>query len=394
MLVIEVAEALAADKATKYLPTSVALILFIASIALSFIKTRSAIGTASLNSTTFIGIEAHGIAFSTLFFWIIPAVFLGSVIGVSQTEATIPRILERFHTDLPKRFSEGHDNLPIPDTLSQKRLDLKCTKLQRCIRGNTERIYNGGIYSWKRWNITMTPDGNATKRGANTKKSFPEGDPARKRRYLPYILPYISIGVALASGACVSYRVPPDGLDCRLACELGIFGFWCLSALADEIISHVIPNKAEERKKIMVITYLKDVGAVAATLGFVFATVVGVLNKCHCWTNFGRVSLVFPQRRDIDELLQHRLAVDYPAYIFSGIAVELFVIPGWIWYCYGDAMSVFIQRDDNISNSAWFYTARHKVIYTLRPLWERIRHANRRVPNRVLSNDVRANQTT
>ncbi|KAL8745982.1 MAG: hypothetical protein Q9190_001947 [Brigantiaea leucoxantha] len=300
-LAIEVAEALAADRATKYLPTSVALTVFIASIAISFIKTRSAISTTSLNTTMYIGTEAHGIAFSALFFWILPAVFLGSVIGISQTEATVPRILKRFHRDLLRKLSKPQKAI-CPDVGTRRRVEFWCNELQTCMCGKTERIYNGGIYSWKRWNIAIISGEESTKTASQAYfartgtakfllesaqtmqlEACPQGRVSSgKRRFLPYILPYIILTAALASAALVSYRVPPDGFNCRLASELGIFGFWFVSALADVLISCSIQHIAGERRRLTSITYLKDLAAIVVTLGFTLATVVGVLNKCYC----------------------------------------------------------------------------------------------------------------
>lgn len=54
---------------------------------------RTASSASISSDTVYINVEAHSIAYSALYFWIIPAVILGSVIGVSQTKASIPRIL-------------------------------------------------------------------------------------------------------------------------------------------------------------------------------------------------------------------------------------------------------------------------------------------------------------
>ena len=337
----------------------------------------------------YIGIEAHGIAFSALFFWILPAVFLGSVIGISQTEATVPRILKRFHRDLSRKLSKPQKAI-CPDVGTRRRVDFWCNELQTCMCGKTERIYNGGIYSWKRWNIAIISGEESTKTASQAYfartgtakfllestqtiqlEACPQGRVSSgKRQFLPYILPYIILTAALASAALVSYRVPPDGFNCRLASELGIFGFWFVSALADVLISCSIQHTAGERRRLTSITYLKDLAAIVATLGFTLATVVGVLNKCYCWANSGNSSIASPQRKDVDEILQHRIQVDYPAVMFSGIVVQLCLIPGWIWYCYRDAMGVFIQRDDGTSNFAWLKSAHRKTKSGVKFLWE------------------------
>lgn len=124
--------ALAADRATKFLPIIVAQILFIAVIAIAIFRTVSAAGRNELSGTIFINVEAHSIAFSSLYFWIIPAVFLSAVIGVSQTEAAIPRILRRFQVDLNRLTSFVRVQMP-----------------NHCLEEEEVRVFSGGIYSWQ-----------------------------------------------------------------------------------------------------------------------------------------------------------------------------------------------------------------------------------------------------
>ena len=289
-LIIEVSEELAADKVTKILPTAVALILFILTIAVSFLKTRAAVGGSGLNVSTFIGVEAHSIAFSALYFWIIPAVFLGSVIGTSQSEHSIPRILKRFHIDLPKRFSDDGNDGEVNEMTG---------RLGACLRGETgvdERVYTGGIYTWRRQEIDLSepdsepssptaehtqPQNNALSTDAAllASASRPQprnGFPPRERmfgyRFISYALPYLILGIALASGIAVSSRVPPDGLDCRVAFELSIGAFWILSGLANPFIRWIVPPTPANRKRLLNATFIKDIFAIVATLGSVYAT--------------------------------------------------------------------------------------------------------------------------
>lgn len=69
------------------------------------------------------------------------------------------------------------------------------------------------------------------------------------------------------------------------------------------------------------------------------------------------MSLVLPQREDVDRVLRRRLRYDYPAWIFAGVAVELVVIPGWVRWWNGGALKVFVQRDDGRSNFEWWWRA-------------------------------------
>lgn len=351
--ILEATEALAADRTTKYLPTLVALIFFIANIAISYAKTSAAIGTFRLNTTIFIHIEANSLAFAALFFWIIPAVFLGSVIGVSQTEVRISRILERLHDDLRRK---------LPDD--------EISNLQKYVGDERTRAYTGGIYTWQqsRWQYEdavemMTvqqrnESGQLPTTSAVTGGQSSQASSWKQDLTSPYILPYVVVVVAFASGVAVSIRVPPDGVDCRVACELGMFGFWLLSAEADKVIKRWLPIKPENQGKVILITYLKDMVSIMGTLGLMFLSVFGLLNKCFCWTwaNGYRIPLVLPQRHDIDTILQHRLKFEYPAFVFTGLAIECLVVPAWICFRYYDALRVFVQRDDGMLNWESWHT--------------------------------------
>ena len=151
-----------------------------------------------------INVEAHSIAYSALYFWIIPAVILSSVIGVSQTEASIPRILRRIQrrppVPHPEKIAEAiacvnddrrtakeelaelshclddpkireekfakikrsldHDRTTIMDDLIEryKSLSRRSKALERVAELNESlddwrRTSHGGIYSWQpfRW---------------------------------------------------------------------------------------------------------------------------------------------------------------------------------------------------------------------------------------------------
>src|SRR5215471_15560417 len=87
----EKASALAADRATTLLPVAAAQVIFILSYAVAYYKTFS--GASAVDNWW--SVEIHSIGFSLTFTWVIVAVLLGSLIGVSQSEQAISRILNR-----------------------------------------------------------------------------------------------------------------------------------------------------------------------------------------------------------------------------------------------------------------------------------------------------------
>ena len=201
------ADALAGDRATAFLPIIVAQTFFVGAIVIAVGRTAS---SASISSdTVYINVEAHSIAYSALYFWIIPAVILSSVIGVSQTEASIPRILRLIQHRPPLPHSErlaeviawvkndrrmakeglaelsnclndhkireeklakinerlDNDRTTTMDNLIEQSLTRRSNALERVTELNESlddrrRTSHGGIYSWQpfRWQWETTDD--------------------------------------------------------------------------------------------------------------------------------------------------------------------------------------------------------------------------------------------
>ena len=313
---------------------------------MALIRTRAAIHTPSFNTAIFINVEVHGIAFTSLYFWIVPIVLIGSFIGVSQTESRIPRILERFHGDL-HNFSADNEHR------------LRVEELRRLITNLHDRTFQGGIYSWQpsRWQYEAITD-------AEHPENQPLFDVVQERRRSAYpmiklwlrrqFLPLIIVLIPTLAGALTSSRVPPIGWNCRVSGEVMIFFVWLGSAELDILFNYLLRSRGEQRDHLFRLTFAKDLLAAAFTIGWIMVTVIGIYNRCSCWT--GRDGdLILPQRPDVNKELQHRLNVDFPAWIFSGVAMELIVVPAIVWYPHQGALKVFVQRDDGVSNIYWFW---------------------------------------
>ena len=260
--------------------------------------------------------EAHSIAFSALYFWIIPIVFVGSIIGVSQTEAAIPRILKRFQVDL--------DRLDLPNEIKMP---------NERLGDDDQRIFQGGIYSWQ-----------------------PQMSELSTTVWTVYnVLPLLVVTVGTVTGLLVSGYVPPDGWECRSWGELLISSVWFLSACSDIIINYFWPPSKGIQRRLFWTMLIKDSVATAATMGGIIATQVGIFNRCDCYTNWGSRGLALPQMPDVAETLYRRLSTAYPAITFTGIAIELVVIPVFLCIWYIDALRIFVQRDDRRSNAAWLW---------------------------------------
>jgi hypothetical protein len=311
MMTQQTAKALAADRATKSLPIAVAQCFFIASVGIAIFRTAAAADSSASSDTVFINVEAHSIAFSALYFWIIPAVFLSSIIGVSQTEANIPRILRKLEAG-ESRF----------ETLN-KSLD------------QSQRIYHGGVYLWQ-----------PSKWQCETLSSW-------KQNHM--LLPYLIVLLGTVTGMTVSALVPPDGIDCRHIAQLSMLFVWYASAELDILLNKVFHITNEIGGRLFWCTYVKDFVATGTTMGCVIATQLGFFNRCLCYTQWGNTGLALPEMPDVATVLRARLGREYPAITFTSIAIELIIVPLAIWLWYGDAMRVYVQRDDGKSNAMWLW---------------------------------------
>ena len=384
---------------------------------------RTASAASISSDTVYINVEAHSIAYSALYFWIIPAVFLSSVIGVSQTEASIPRILRRIQhkpsLSHPEKLAEvitcvnndrrmAKENLAelsncfddqkmreeklskINDSLDNDRtktmdelierfksLTRRSKALERVTELNESlddrrRISHGGIYSWQPFRCQWETSNNAQN---------------WKRHALPA---YSIVILGTITGITISGLVPPDGPDCRHLGQFSTCLVWLLSAWLDTRLNCMIPlgdtshdsnNKVSEatlekllehkQRLLFTLTMTKDVIISIATLGGVIAVQVGVLNRCSCYTMWGLRGAALPEMPMVYETLRHRLSTWYPALAFTCIGIELFVIPALIYWQYPDAFRVYLQRDDSKPNLKWLQTPLRCLRNLFTPKWLR-----------------------
>ncbi|KAL8692870.1 MAG: hypothetical protein Q9218_002193 [Villophora microphyllina] len=388
--------ALAADRSTKSLPIIVAQTFFIGAVAIAIGRTTSAARLSTSSDTVFINVEAHSIAFSALCFWIIPAVFLASVIGVSQTEAAIPRILRRFQGDLDR-----------------SRLLQRVQMPNHCLEDDQKRVFYGGIYSWQpsrcqpggglstnlfriirqaSWQshrYSVVGNGGPTASHARY-PSAPHGTTDQRplsyhHEKFPRLLPYPILLLGVVTGIIVSSRVPPDGFDCRNVGQVLICVAWLLSAGADYVLVYLFPLESRRRNFLFWLTGLKDLIMTVATMGGVAGTQVGVFNRCDCYTLWGKTGLALPERPDLAALLFKRLQLDYPAITFTCIGLELIAVPLFICIWYQDAFRVFVQRDDRHSNAARFWKAGRKLQMARRHMRQTLTQSSWRRPRPLLS---------
>ena len=328
------ADALAADRSTNFLPIIVAQGFFVGAIAVAIAKI-----TANTSSTSFfINVEAHSIAFSALFFWILPAVFLSSIIGVSQTKNAVPRILKRFQTDFNHELSKAEIVFPNYDLDEEQ-----------------ARVVSGGIYSWQ-------PDREDVDKLTKPRPPLPKDNP----HFMIFIagllqrniLPLMIVIAGTLTAWLVSSSVPPDGWEPRLCGQSVILLIWLLSFTLTCLLKRTTSSPNYNDRGRFWVTWFKDLLATLATMLAVVVTQLGLFNRCDSYTRWDRTGLALPGQPDTAAALAYRINTVYPAIIFTSIVLQMIVIPIIIAIWYRHALLVFLQRDDEHSSPLWFLERR------------------------------------
>jgi hypothetical protein len=312
-----------------------------------------------------------------LYFWIIPAVIISSIIGVSQTENAIPRILGRFRNEVYKEFPgwliDCELKLPEVDSFTTERRERSGgiyswqpgesrTAVIEAIRSPfpspkvdelkmKRREKSGGTYSRIELFEAIRPQA-PKKTGQRLRWLF---NCIELRPGSP-VFPLIIFTYGALTGILISFLVPPEGFDCRHAGEIAIALAWVISACLNNLplFPHLHSNDEilatrARRNRFLFILY-KDIFMTAATMGGIIFTQIGVFNQCACYTLWGRTGLALPEIPAVSKTLFWRINTSYPAIAFLCVGFQLVVVPSLLLRQYGLAVRVFLQRDDDLSN--------------------------------------------
>lgn len=163
----------------------VAEVFFIGGWLIAVLKAAS----SGPNPANWPNVELHSIAFSGMYLWVTSAVVLGSVIGASQTEGSIPRLLQAFEYDL----------MQFQGQLSRRPSATHREETGWCKKG-IERAINGGLNNWRPRKWIGRP-------------SSPE---INKRAPISFVaVALVFLGASYITAIVLSYYVPPRGLNCR-----------------------------------------------------------------------------------------------------------------------------------------------------------------------------------
>lgn len=362
------------------------MFLFLQAFGFAFYKTQQS-DKASLSypNGKWVNIEAHSIAFSALLLWLVPAVYFGSIIGVSQVDEELPSKLNAFRqqlldlqrqsqikieghrerTELERQFSLGSSQLstelrtrisgrltelstqfeklpnfpvfssseipgyiPLEKPAGQPKLDYTDRFAYLSTR---MRIKSGGIYSCRaRLFANRNPFPHQVQLGLGTIIAC---------HVVAFGLVASSVGISLS----ISWRVPPVRNKCRLLAEAGALAVWIASYLMNFAIFRWAPDRWHYG-----LTYAKDVLSSCAIFVMIVVTQVGIFNRCSCYIQSDG-SIANPLVQAVGQLLDKRFMEEWLPVVMFGITFQLTagLILSW-WYIV--AFRVFLQRSDDRSN--------------------------------------------
>jgi hypothetical protein len=324
----EKARALAADRTTTLVPVITAQLIFISAYAISYYRTFA----AASGPSNWWNVEIHSIAFSLTVLWVIVAVLLGSLIGVSQSEQAVARILHRLGDHDQSECAIAHGSLQRRESFWNSVSPLET------------RIFNGGIPSWRpdKWKSHPLPV--IVDQELKTPKLSAKASASKVTPFLcAFSLLIVSVGPITAF--TLSGLVPPEGFGARHLAQATILTVW----LASFLLQYVVARCNIGQRLHFWIVFSKDIMSTISNVFVILITQWGILNRCDSWTHWGKTGLKLVNIVEVHDVLLQRSKKKYPAIIFSGIAIQLACCGVVAWW-YRHALRVYLQRDDGRSN--------------------------------------------
>jgi hypothetical protein len=298
-------------------------------------------------------IVSHNIAFAVVFFWILSAVSLSSIIGSSQSALSIPHILERLNDNLR---DINRTTIPLPPG---------------GLADVHRRIANRGIYSWnpRRWDTVPLSNNRGTQ--DNNAEGGDEYSEEKRESSAQGIAALLVVTVCVGGGASLSFFTPPDGWNCRNTFQMGLLAIWVLSVVLDFVIQRLLPcwfprllqcppskgfqeiGEASESltpyKWRFRLTFVKDLVTASGTVMVMTYVHIGICNSCPSWTNYGRAGLTFPQEKIVATIMDNRRRHLWPTIVGTTFGI-LFLFTLGIILVYLQGVKVLLQPERRIKN--------------------------------------------
>lgn len=122
---------------------------------------------------------------------------------------------------------------------------------------------------------------------------------------------------------------------------------WVLS-----FFSEVVFKKLLGRRVIFWAVFWKDMVFTLATIAIIIVVQWGILNRSACWSRWGSTWVHLPQIAEVKTDLMFFIQNTAPWIVSAALMFHLMfcVVVGWKYW---DAIRIFIQRDDGLSNATW-----------------------------------------
>jgi hypothetical protein len=129
--------------------------------------------------------------------------------------------------------------------------------------------------------------------------------------------------------------------------KIGRFLTWMLSFLFEVVAERLLAGE-----RLFWTVFWKDTVCALSNIAIIVVVQWGILNRPACWSIWGTTGLYLPQMPEVTRELMYFIRQVAPGIVFAALMFHFFFCVAVICR-YWDAVRVFVQRDDGLSNISW-----------------------------------------
>ena len=299
---LRAADKLAAWRASSLWTAFIGILNYVVAISLAFIKVAS----GEFNNRT-----GHSIAFGMLHSWLIPAVFMTSLVGAYHTKSATRRVF----VEMLKETGTIAYRHQIHTS------DLKLLRFPEHIQRDT---FDYRLLEWCGGNHSFS----SRQFSHGTKRAFLSIFAA-----VPFVL--CTVGAVL-----ISYSTPTNGIGCRTVHQLSFLASWILSALLTWVFGHITRSSYSHWR----LTLFKDTMIFIPQAVSFCGAFVGWYNSCYCWS--AAISLHDKAYVVLNPITQIRTVSMQQWAIIAGVVLALhFFFIALVWGYYAPVVHLHKEQD-------------------------------------------------
>jgi hypothetical protein len=111
-------------------------------------------------------------------------------------------------------------------------------------------------------------------------------------------------------------------------------------------------EKMLKQRMLFWVVFWKDVAGAVTNIVIIIMVQWGIMNRCSCWSGWGSTWVHLPQLPAVKVELMYFIKHVAPWIVSAALVLHLVFCAAVMWK-YRDAIRVFIQRDDGLSNRRW-----------------------------------------